>query len=72
MKVSQVLHKMDKDELVRIFDSTKPIDDGFLLYEGTVRGIHRDSPLLPMGVDTLMADEDVIVIDVGIERRREQ
>lgn len=64
MRVSQVLHAMDKDEIVRIFDSTKPIDQCHL-YEGTVRGIHRDSPLLPLGVDMLMADEDVIVIDVG-------
>lgn len=67
MRVSQVLHKMDKDEIVRIFDSTKPIDE-YLLYEGTVRGIHRDSPLLPLGVDMLMADGDVIVIDVGRDK----
>lgn len=37
MRVSQVLHKMDRDEIVRIFYSTKPIDE-YLLYEGTVRG----------------------------------
>ena len=71
MRVSQVLHKMDRDEIVRIFDSTKPIDE-YLLYEGTVRGVHRDSPLLPMGVTMIMADEDTIVIDVGHEKRREK
>lgn len=63
MRVSQVLHAMDKDEIVRIFDSTKPIDQCHL-YE------HRDSPLLPLGVDMLMADEDVIVIDVGRKEKK--
>lgn len=64
MRVSQVLHAMQKDELVRIFDSTKPIDKD-TLYESTVRSIRRDSPLLPLGISMLMADEDIIVIDVG-------
>lgn len=69
MKISQVLHAMDRDELVRIFDSTKPFDRS-LLYEGTVRGIHRDNPLLPLHVTMLMADSDVIVLDVGRNERR--
>lgn len=41
MKISQVLHAMD-----------------------------RDNPLLPLHVTMLMADSDVIVLDVGREERR--
>ena len=69
MKVSQVLHKMDRDEVVRIFDSTKPIDR-FLLYEGTVRGMHRDNPLLPRRIEMIMADGDIIVLDIGHTKSR--
>lgn len=66
MRVSQILHKMDRDEAVRIFDSTLPID-ACSLYDGTVRGVHRDNPVLSRNVTMIMADSDVIVIDVGQE-----
>ena len=69
MRVSQILHKMDKDEAVVIFDSTKPFDNA-VLYSGPARGVHRDSPLLGRGVSMIMADRDVIVLDVGFEERR--
>lgn len=68
MRVSQVLHKMDRDEAVHIFDSTLPID-ACSLYDGTVRGVHRDNPVLSRNVTMIMADGDVIVIDVGREER---
>ncbi len=64
MRVSQVLHKMGKDETVAIFDSGLPIDK-HTLYHGPVRGVHRDSPLLRLGVDMIMACDDEIIIDVG-------
>ena len=69
MRVSQILHKMGKDEAVEIFDSTKPFDNA-VLYSGPARGVHRDSPLLGRGVSMIMAYKDVIVLDVGFEERR--
>ena len=80
MRVSQVLHVMCRDDNVQIFDSHRPIDRD-ILYEGTVRGVHRDSPFNKLHVRTLMASCDfkgdsVIVIDVdgaelfGKERAR--
>ena len=69
MKVSQVLHKMQRDELVEIFDSTKPIDNN-TLYEGEVRGFKRDDPLLGKSVTGIWADGDTVVLDIGENRRR--
>ena len=69
MKVSQVLHKMDRDEHVLIYDSTMPIDESEL-YEGTPRGFKRDDPLLGRSVTGIWADEDTIVLDVGERKRR--
>lgn len=64
MKVSQVLHKMERDEHVLIYDSSAPIDKAEL-YDGTPRGFKRDNPLLSKSVTGIWADEDVIVLDIG-------
>ena len=69
MKVSQVLHKMGRDERVIIFDSTAPIDKA-ILYDATPRGFKRDDPLLQKSVTGLWADEDTIVLYVGERKRR--
>lgn len=68
MRVLQVLYVMCRDDNVQIFDSHRPIGRD-LLYEGTVRGVYRDSLLNKLHVRTLMASVDciensLIVIDV--------
>ena len=40
MRVSQLLHAMDKEELIAIFDGEKGIGNN-RIYEGEVRGIER-------------------------------
>ncbi len=69
MRVSQVLHKMDRYETVRIIDSNRPIDEE-VLFEGNVKDVHRDSPLLSLGVDKIMAIYDEMVIDVGRQEKK--
>ena len=69
MKVSQVLHKMQRDELVHIFDSTKPIDKN-TLYEGEVRGVKRDDPVNGKFVTGIWACDDTVVLDVAPPVRR--
>ena len=69
MKVSQVLHKMQRDERVLIYDSTAPIDKAEV-YDGTPRGFKRDDPLLRKNVTGIWADGDTIVLDIGENRRR--
>ena len=71
MKVSQVLHKMERDEHVLIYDSSAPIDKAEL-YDGTPRGFKRDNPLLSKSVTGIWADEDAIVLDIGTRQRRER
>ncbi len=69
MKVSQVLHKMQRDELVHIFDSTKPIDKN-TLYEGEVRGVKRDDPVNGKFVTGIWACGYTLVLDIAPPKRR--
>ena len=71
MKVSQILHKMQRCELVHIFDSTAPIDNN-TLYEGNVRGIKRDDPLNSKFVTGIWACGDTVVLDVAPPVRRKK
>lgn len=68
MKVSQVLHKMQRLESVHIFDSTKPIDNN-TLYEGAVRGIKRDDPVNGKFVTGIWACDYTLVLDVAPPKR---
>ena len=68
MKVSQILHKMDRDERVLIYDSEAPITKAEL-YDGTPRGFKRDNPTLCKTVTGIWADEDTIVLDVGARKK---
>lgn len=61
MKVSALLHVMEKDDLIVIDDFDKPINN-MLLYEGRVRGISRDSPINRMHVSSLCAINDTVYI----------
>lgn len=61
MKVSQLLHAMDKDDLIVIDDYDKPIDK-MTLYKGNVRGIKRDNPINKMHIMSVCADDDTILV----------
>lgn len=61
MKVSQLLHAMDKDDLIVIDDYDKPIDK-MTLYKGNVRGIKRDNPINKMHILSICADDDTILV----------
>lgn len=68
MKVSQVLHKMQRDELVHIFDSSAPIDKN-TLYESDVRSIKRDDPVNGKFVTGIWACDYTLVLDVAPPKR---
>ncbi len=61
MKVSQLLHVMDKENEIVVHDYDKPIDQS-LLYQGTARGIYKDNPLNRMRVLSVCAVGDVILV----------
>lgn len=71
MKVSQLLHAMDKDEEILIDNDdvheriTQPP-----LYEGNVRGIKRDDPINRMHINHIFAHDSVMV--VLVERKGEK
>lgn len=64
MKVSQLLHAMDRDEEIIIEDEKRSINR-MRLYEGKVRGIKRDDPINRMHVSRVIACDDTMVVLVG-------
>ena len=63
MRVSQLLHTMDKEVLITILDAEKTIAN-HLLYEGDVRGITRDNPINGYHVTKIFAYDDIVVAEV--------
>lgn len=61
MKLSQLLHAMDKDDMIVIDDYNAPIDN-MTIYQGTVRGIKRDNPINQMHVSSICAKDDTILV----------
>ena len=61
MKVSQLLHTIDRDDCVAIDDKNAPIDRN-RIYDGTVRGIRKDDPINKMHVLCVFAADDKIHI----------
>ena len=71
MRVSQLIHTMDRDDEIVIDDFDAPIDKNNL-YKGTVRGIKKDNPINKMHVMSVCADNDVILVLAIEPRRREK
>ncbi|MBO5967834.1 MAG: hypothetical protein J6S14_04975 [Clostridia bacterium] len=61
MRVSQLIHAMDKDDEIVIDDFDAPIDN-MTIYKGTVRGIKRDDPVNQMHVSSICAKNDTILV----------
>ena len=69
MKVSQLIHAMDKDEKIIISDESKPVNR-MELYVGSVRGIKRDDPINGLHVNSVFACDNIMVVLVGERRIR--
>lgn len=69
MRVSQLIHAMDKDDMIVIDDYNAPIDN-MTIYEGTVRGIKRDNPINQMHVSSISAKYDTILVLAEKARER--
>ena len=69
MKVSQLIHAMDKDDELIVDDESKPINK-MQLYRGSVRGIERDDPINAMHVNSVFACDNIIVVLVGERSKR--
>ena len=61
MKVSQLIHDMDKDDEIVIDDYDAPIDN-MTIYKGTVRGIKKDNPINKMLIESVCAENDTILV----------
>ena len=61
MRVSQLIHAMDREVWICIEDFSKPIDR-MTVYTGSARGIKKDDPINRMHVSCIFADGDVIRI----------
>lgn len=61
MRVSQLLHVMDKDDEIIIDDGNKKIDRN-RVYSGTVRGIKRDDPVNKMHVVVIYPYDNKLLV----------
>lgn len=69
MKISQLIHAMNRDDEIVIDDFYLPIDR-MTLYSGAVRGIKKDNPVNKMHVMSIHATDDVIYALVGERNKR--
>lgn len=61
MRVSQLIHAMDREDRIVIDDFDKKIDQ-MRIFDGIVRWIKKDSPINKMHVLSICADNDTIVV----------
>ncbi len=71
MRVSQMLHVIDKDDPVVVDDYNKQIGQ-MTVYEGPARGIKRDDPINRMHILSIGAAGDVIAILAAEPREKEK
>lgn len=69
MKVSQLIHAMDRDEEIVIDDYDAPVDK-MTIYEGTVRGIKKDNPVNQMHIESIAVCNDTIIVLAVKQRER--
>ena len=69
MKLSALLHKLCKGDLVRVAEVNKNKDEK--LYDGKVCGIDRDDPINAYIVRHIFADHGVITVIVEKPRTEE-
>lgn len=70
MRVSQLIHAMDRDDLIIVNDGNKRITN-MCVYSGEVRGIKKDDPINRYYVHHIFADGDTIVV-LAEEQRKEK
>lgn len=61
MKVSQLIHKMDRDDEIVIDDYDAPVFQN-RIYAGAARGIKKDDPVNQMLIQSICAGGDVILV----------
>lgn len=69
MKVSQLIHTMDRDDDIIINDGNKTIAN-MCVYNGTVRGIKKDNPINRYHIHHIFADGDTIVVLAEMQRTK--
>lgn len=69
MRVSQLIHAIDRDALIVVNDGNKRIAN-MQVYSGEVRGIKKDNPINRYYVHNIFADGDTIVVLAEEKRER--
>ncbi len=67
MKLSQLIHAMDRDETIIVNTCRDVPYPDKNLYTGTVRGIHKDSPLNKGHVKFLMAVDNNVLVEISLK-----
>lgn len=69
MRVSQLIHAMDREDRIVIDDFDKKIDQ-MRIFDGIVRWIKKDSPINKMHVLSICADNDTILVLAREQRKK--
>ena len=69
MRISQLLHALDKNEAIVIMDTNQPVMR-MRVFSGLVRWIHKDNPLNRYHVKLITTDEGSITILAEEQRRK--
>jgi hypothetical protein len=69
MRVSQLIHAMDRDDHIIVNDGNKRITN-MCVYRGEVRGIKKDNPINRYYVHHIFADGDTIVVLAEDQRKK--
>ena len=69
MRISQLLHAMDKDEWIVIHDGSMRISN-MCVYAGEVGGIKKDDPINRYHIHHIFADCSIIVVLAEKQKER--
>lgn len=70
MKLSQLIHAMDRDDKIIVNTCKNVPINKKCLYQGKVRGIYKDSPLNKGYIRFLMASDDMIIVEISLDGRK--
>ena len=65
MRVSQLLHVMDKNDCIEVMLDGAPVDRQ-CLYCGIARGIHKDDPINRGHITMLCACDDWVIVEIKL------
>lgn len=65
MRLSQLTKVMNRNDRITVMLSAAPVDQ-MCLYDGMIRGIYRDNPINRGHITTLLAYDNVVIVEIKL------